>query len=131
VLAYLDALLDALSLRDTAEVHRLLGHPLVRILPEPVRDEVRALAAGDGDALAAPLRLMQLRHMTAQLLHDTTDAPVVADRPASAHAPPAEARSADVAREGSREPSLDPTRPTAVRPRRAGRLVQMELPLSA
>lgn len=123
MLAYLDALLDALSLRDTAEVHRLLAHPLVRIMPEPVRDEVRALAAGEGDALAAPLRLMQLRHMTAQLLHETTDAPIVADRPEPAFPPPADPRTADAARESPR--------PQPVRPRRGGRLVQMELPLSA
>lgn len=123
MLAYLDALLDALSLRDTAEVHRLLAHPLVRILPEPVRDEVRALAAGEGDALAAPLRLMQLRHMTAQLLHETTDAPIVADRPEPAFAPLADPRTADAVRASPR--------PQPVRPRRGGRLVQMELPLSA
>lgn len=123
MLAYLDALLDALSLRDTAEVHRLLAHPLVRILPEPVRDEVRALAAGAGDALAAPLRLMQLRHVTSQLLRDPTEAPLVADRPESVAAPLPDPRTADATR--------DTTRPQPVRPRRAGRLVQMELPLSA
>lgn len=119
MLAYLDALLDALSLRDTAEVDRLLAHPLVRILPDPVRDEARAIVRGEGDALAAPLRLMQLRHVTAQLLHETTDAPVVADRPEPAREPRAP--------EGARETA----RPQPMRPPRATRLVQMELPLSA
>lgn len=128
MLAYLDALLDALSLRDTAEVDRLLAHPLVRILPDPVRDEVHAIVRGEGDALAAPLRLMRLRHMTAQLLHDTTDAVVVADRPEPSRTAPR-----DTARDVARAPesARETARPQPMRPPRAPRLVQMELPLSA
>ena len=129
MLAYLDALLDALSVRDTASVARLLDHPLVRILPEAVRDEVRALAAGAGDRLAAPLRLMQLRHMTAQLLHVAEDAPVVADAPEPA---PAERQPRErTAERRADDLAPEPTRPQPVRQRRTGRLVQMELPLSA
>jgi len=118
MLAYLDALIEALSVRDEAEVDRLLAHPLSRILPDAARDEARALGSGEGDALAAPLRVMQLRHVTAELLRDAPEAPVVADRAENTDAP--------VATDGVR----DSRRPAAV-PRRSGRLVQMELPLSA
>lgn len=115
MLAYLDALLDALSLRDSAEVERLLAHPLARILPDAARDEAQAIIRGRGDALAAPLRLMQLRHVTAELLQE---APPVADR-----------READevTAVGGAREQR----RPTPTLTRRSPRQVQMELPLSA
>jgi hypothetical protein len=115
VLAYLDALLDALSLRDAAAVERLLAHPLARILPDAARDEARAIAHGEGDALAAPLRVMQLRHQTAELLREE---PVVADR--AEIEPP-------VLADGAR----DARRPAPALARRASRLVQMELPLSA
>lgn len=115
MLAYLDALIAALTIRDTAEVMRLLGHPLVRILPEDARAEARAFAAGGRDPLAAPLRVMRLRHQTAELLQDT---PVVADR---TEAPSQTERATERATR---------TRPPE-RTRRTGRLVQMELPLSA
>jgi hypothetical protein len=114
VLAYLDALIDALSVRDSVEVERLLAHPLVRILPDAARDEARALMRPGADALAAPLRVMQLRHATAELLRD---APILADQPEAEHA------TAELAREQRR--------PTPAMARRTPRLVQMELPLSA
>lgn len=109
MLGYLDALIAALSVRDGAEVDRLLSHPLGRLLPREVRDEATAFQVGDCDALTAPLRTMQLRHQTAELLRDV----VVADRPEAAPEPS--------------RPSVPPT----VRPRRAPRPQQMELPLSA
>ena len=106
MLTYLDALIAALAMRDAAEVDRLLGHPLVRILSVEARAEVEAMRLDDCDPLAAPLRVMQLRHQTAELLRDAT---VVADR-------------AEVLT----------TRPRSVPgARRSARLVQMELPLSA
>ncbi len=123
MLAYLDALLDALSLRDAAAVDRLLAHPLARILPEAARDEARLIGRGAGDALAAPLRVMRLRHLTAELLRES---PVIADRaedPADAHATE---RNADPA-----PPRQSRRTVTDRAPARAGRLVQMELPLSA
>jgi hypothetical protein len=119
VLAYLDALLDALAVRDTAEVQRLLAHPLARILPDAARAEAMALADGRTDALAAPLRVMQLRHQTAELLRD---APPVADL-----AEQAPASDPTEAAEAPRAPRAHPTDRT----RRPARLVQMELPLSA
>ena len=113
MLAYLDALLAALAAHDAAEIDRLLQHPLVRILsPDALADataERRAAAAGS--ASVAPLRLLQLRYRTAQLLGE--------------HA----ARTA-----GSAEPAEcdDWARQAPAWPERrtAGRH-QMELPLSA
>lgn len=119
MLAYLDALLDALAVRDTAEVQRLLAHPLARILPDAARAEVMTVADGRTDALAAPLRVMQLRHQTAELLQD---APPVADL---AERAPASERT-EVG-DAPRAPRAHPTDRT----RRPARLVQMELPLSA
>ena len=118
MLAYLDALIDALTIRDSAEVHRLLAHPLARILPVAVRDEADALTQGRCDSLAAPLRAMQLRHQTAELLRE---APLVAD----ATDPAADARP-----EVAVAPRVRRT-PQPARARRPARLVQMELPLSA
>jgi hypothetical protein len=70
MLAYLDALLAALTAGGTAEIERLLAHPLARVLTREATVEVRtALAAPT--AAAAPLRLLQLRHQTAQLLGES------------------------------------------------------------
>jgi len=123
VLAYLDALIAALTVRDHAEVERLLAHPLARILPEEAQREVQAFGSGACDPLAAPLRVMQLRHTTAELLRDV---PEVADRevadravaPAVAESAPRAAAAGDAALR-------------AANTRRPPRLVQMELPLSA
>lgn len=113
MLAYLDALIAALSVRDAADAERLLAHPLARILSEEARAEAVAFVHGDCDPLAAPLRVMQLRHRTAELL---TEGIPVADRAESAvdRARPRDALSAP--------PQLG---------RRAARQQQMELPLSA
>ena len=113
MLAYLDAMIAAIAVRDHVEVAHLLAHPLARILSAAARAEVDAFRDGTRDPRAAPLLVMQLRHQTAELLRDV---PVVADR-------------AEVA-----EVAVGPRRPRAQSPeigRRAGRLVQMELPLSA
>jgi hypothetical protein len=72
MLAYLDALLAALAARDTAEIDRLLAHPLARILsPDALADATaERRAAGTGTPSVTPLRLLQLRYRTAQLLGD-------------------------------------------------------------
>jgi hypothetical protein len=114
MLGYLDALIGALSLRDRAAILRLLEHPLARILPVEARAEAEAFAGGERDPLAAPLRVMQLRHQTAELLKDV---PVVADR---AEDPLS-----------TREQPTAPRATSPLAPRRAPRMVQMELPLSA
>lgn len=113
MLAYLDALLTAIALRDHAAIQQLLSHPLARILPAEARAEADSFATGDRDPLAAPLRVMQLRHQTSELLRD---APVVADRDEEASA----TRNALASRVPG--PALT---------RRPARLAQMELPLSA
>lgn len=113
MLGYLDALIAALSVRDGAEVARLLAHPLARLLPAEVREEATAFHTGTRDALAAPLRAMQLRHQTAELLRDA----------AAADAPE---RLGDAGRD-----ALRAAVPPLLRNRRATRSQQMELPLSA
>ena len=68
MLAYLDALVAAVSRHDAREIERLLAHPLARILTREACCE--AQGATDSTVSAAPLRLLQLRHQTAQLLGD-------------------------------------------------------------
>jgi hypothetical protein len=107
MLAYLDALVAAVTARDIAEIERLLAHPLARIL---TRDAIAdAQAAATGAPKGAPLRLLQLRHQTAQLLGEHAGEVRSADEFRQALAPSA-ARASD--------------RRTPARP-------QMELPLSA
>ena len=72
MLAYLDALVAAVRARHTAEIERLLAHPLGRVLTRDARNEAQAAAIGS--AAAVPLRLLQLRHQTAQLLAGRADA---------------------------------------------------------
>lgn len=109
MLAYLDSLIAALALRDGPDIERLLTHPLARILPEDARNEAEALRDGAADPLAAPLRVMQLRHQTAELLR--------ADR-------------ADTVKESSPSYEAPRVRLSPRRVRKAGQ-VQMELALSA
>jgi hypothetical protein len=114
MLPYLDALLAALAARDTSEIDRLLAHPLARILsPDALADTTaERRAAGTGAPSVTPLRLLQLRYRTAQLLSDH----VVADSPEPADP-------ADHRRHAPQAPVWSDRR-SAVRR-------QMELPLSA
>jgi hypothetical protein len=115
MLAYLDALLAALAARDITEIDRLLAHPLARILsPDALADATaERRAAGLGTPSVAPLRLLQFRYRTVQLLGaqvPVADAPPLPD-------------------------PVDRRRPAAQAPawsdRRAAARQQMELPLSA
>ena len=72
MLAYLDALVAAVSRHDTRDIERLLAHPLARILTGEACREAQ-MAAGDRTS-AVPLRLLQQRHQTAQLLGDRVTA---------------------------------------------------------
>jgi hypothetical protein len=120
MLGYLDALITALSLRDTTETARLLAHPLARLLPADVCDEADAFVVGARDALAVPLRTMQLRRQTAELLQE---APALADTRPSETA---------VANTSVSDTSRDAPHGMAVgRRSRRTRPQQMELPLSA
>jgi hypothetical protein len=106
MLAYLDTLLRALAGRDIAEIDRLLAHPLARILNTEALREAQAAAAGA--PAGAPLRVLQLRHQTAQLLGDLAPAADVVEAP-----------------------EIRPAISAPARARRAPARYQMELPLSA
>jgi hypothetical protein len=118
MLAYLDALIAALAARDIAETDRLLAHPLARILsPEALADATaERRAAGTDEPAGTPLRLLQLRYRTAQLLAERELPAPAADAPQP-------------------EPNADRKRPAAPAPawseRRPSARNQMELPLSA
>jgi hypothetical protein len=121
MLAYLDALLAALASRDLQEIDRLLAHPLARILSADALGDAKAerSAAAAGTGSVAPLRLLQLRHRTAQLLGEAAlaDAPEPAERADSAsRRPSAKAPAWSERRSAERRPS---------------ERHQMELPLSA
>lgn len=109
MLAYLDALVAAVSRHDTRDIERLLAHPLARILTGEACCEAQ-VAAGDRTS-AVPLRLLQLRHQTAQLLGDRVTA---AETVEFRYAPP---------------PPLAPPPQRPMERRAPAR--QMELPLSA
>jgi hypothetical protein len=124
MLGYLDALITALSLRDATEAERLLAHPLARLLPADVCEEAQGFVSGARDPLAVPMRALQLRRQTAELLHEV---PALADAPesiADGRHEPMDVRAPDSSRDGPR------TMGSARRTRRA-RPQQMELPLSA
>jgi hypothetical protein len=114
MLAYLDALLAALAARDISEIDRLLAHPLARILsPDALADATaERRAAATAAPSVTPLRLLQLRYRTAQLLGSriNADAPELPEpAPRLRQAPPL----------------------SAWADRRAAGRSQMELPLSA
>ncbi len=115
MLAYLDALLAALAARDITEIDRLLAHPLARILsPDALADATaERRAAALGSPSVAPLRLLQFRYRTVQLLGANA---AVADAPEAAN--PSERP-----RTGTPAPVWSE--------RRAALRQQMELPLSA
>ncbi len=72
MLGYLDSLISAVNERETPEIDRLLTHPLARILPAEARREAEAFRDGTVDEFASPLRVLQLRHQTAELLRAST-----------------------------------------------------------
>lgn len=71
MLTYLDSLIAALTVRDSADIDRLLAHPLARILPPEARVEAETFRDDQCDTLAAPLRVMQLRHQASELLRES------------------------------------------------------------
>ena len=114
MLTYLDALCDALVVRDLARLHHLVDdHPLARLLPKEALAEVRHFLAGKALAHAVPLATLRFRDQTARLLSE-------APRPVS----PAEP--------AGTTPAMTRHAPRSTR-RREGRREanQMELPLSA
>jgi len=127
MLVYLDALIAALSVRSVDEATRLLAHPLARLLPDEVRAEARGLIEGTRDTLASPLRTMQLRYRTAELLRD---APGIADQSAPTAEPPPAMPPPAMPPPAMPPPAMPPIAPPQLS-RRSGRQPQIELPLSA
>lgn len=68
MLAYLEALRDALIARDGDAIRRLLAHPLAGALPDPVRSEAARILAGTMPAHSVPIAALQLYHQTAHCL---------------------------------------------------------------
>lgn len=85
MLAFLDALCNALRQRDVAAITRLLEHPLASALPEAVLEEAGRIAAGTGKEYLAPVHTLRLYHQTAHLLGACAD-------PATRRRPPLPAR---------------------------------------
>ncbi len=74
MLAYLNALCNALLGRDREAIGALMRHPLAVALPESVLAECRAVLSGDIPAHVAPLSALKLYHQTAHLLGLRVDA---------------------------------------------------------
>ena len=68
MLAYLDALCNALRRRDAARIAELLRHPLASALPATVVDEARRIARARPADPIAPVQTLRLYHQTAHLL---------------------------------------------------------------
>lgn len=68
VLAFLEALRDALMARDVHAVQRLLSHPLAGALPDAVRAEALRVVQDQMAPMAVPIATLQLYHQTAHCL---------------------------------------------------------------
>lgn len=68
MLAYLEALRDALIAREVDEIRRLLAHPLAGALTDAVRTEAHRVLQGLMPSIAVPLATLQLYHQTAHCL---------------------------------------------------------------
>ena len=73
MLGYLDALCTALIARDSAEIRRLLRHPLARALPRKVREEALAIRRAGPGSLMAPVHTLHFFHQTAHVLGARVD----------------------------------------------------------
>ncbi len=68
MLAFLEALRDALVARDSDAIRRLLAHPLAGILPDGVRAESERILRGQSSPVVVPIATLQLLHQTAHCL---------------------------------------------------------------
>lgn len=73
MLGYLDALCAALIARDSAEIRRLLRHPLARALPRKVREEALAIRRAGANSMMAPVHTLHFFHQTAHVLGARVD----------------------------------------------------------
>lgn len=71
MLAYLDALCDAMVARDLTRMRNLVtDHPLARLLPADAMCEVRRFLAGKTTVHAVPMAMLRFRDQTARLLSE-------------------------------------------------------------
>lgn len=68
MLAFLDALCQALCARDGGRIRLHLHHPLARALPPAVRAEALAIARAGESGQMAPTRALRFYYQTLQLL---------------------------------------------------------------
>lgn len=68
MLAFLEALRDALMARDVDAVRRCLSHPLAGALPDAVRAEAQRVMQDHMAPMAVPMATLQLYHQTAHCL---------------------------------------------------------------
>jgi hypothetical protein len=109
MLAYLDALCDAMVARDLTRLRNLVNdHPLARLLPADAMSEVRRFLAGRTSVHAVPMFMLRFRDQTARLLSELP-------RPELP----------------SSEPDAMPRMPASLGRQRRRGANQMELPLSA
>lgn len=87
MLAFLDALCQALAARDRNGIRRCLRHPLARALPRDVRAEAVAIARDRGRGSVTPARTLRFYYQTIQLLATSDDQPT-ASAPTPADQPP-------------------------------------------
>jgi len=88
VLAYLEALVRALRVRDSHSIAELLRHPLVSALPALVVQEAQRIAAEQDTTTLVPIHAMRLYHQTAHLLGSCSD-PATRRRPTTTVIAPA------------------------------------------
>jgi hypothetical protein len=82
MLAYLDSLCAALLARNTAEIRRLLAHPMAQELPRRVREEAVAISRAGRRSFMAPVNALHLYYKLTHMVDETSD-PVYREQPES------------------------------------------------
>ncbi|HEY8166147.1 MAG TPA: hypothetical protein VIF83_11395 [Gemmatimonadaceae bacterium] len=73
MLAYLDSLCAALLARNTAEIRRLLAHPMAQELPRRVREEAVAISRAGRRSFMAPVNALHLYYKLTHMVDETSD----------------------------------------------------------
>ncbi len=73
MLAYLDSLCAALLARNTAEIRRLLAHPMAQDLPRRVREEAVAISRAGRRSFMAPVNALHLYYKLTHMVDETSD----------------------------------------------------------
>lgn len=74
MLAFLDSLCAALLARNTAEIKRLLAHPMAQDLPRRVREEAVAIARAGRRSFMAPVNALHLYYKLSHMVDESSDA---------------------------------------------------------